>query len=77
MTDDQIKHMVSRFLAWKLPETFNPDGGISFQRTFNEHTDHPMKAEPSGTNLLDYGQAEAMVRHMLEGLPAVPAPDEA
>lgn len=26
MTDDQIKHMVNRFLGWKLPENFNPDG---------------------------------------------------
>lgn len=70
MTEDQIKHMVSRFLAWKLPENFSPDGGISFKREFNENTPHPMKAEPSGTNLLDATQAEAMVRHMLEGLPA-------
>ena len=70
MTDEQIKYMVSRFLNWKLPEGFNPDGGISFQKTFNEHTAHPMKAEPSGTNLLDATQAEAMVRHMLDGMPS-------
>ncbi|MCM2472174.1 hypothetical protein HGO38_01615 [Rhizobium sp. CG5] len=69
MTEDQIKHMVNRFLAWKLPEEFNPDGGISFKRRFNEHTAHPMKHEPSGTNLLDATQAQAMVRHMLDGLP--------
>lgn len=68
MTEDQIKHMVSRFLRWKLPETFNPDGGISFKQMFNEHTDYPMKHEPSGTNLLDATQAEAMVRYMVEGL---------
>jgi len=67
----QIKHMVSRFLSWKLPENFNPDGGISFKREFNEHTAHPMKHEPTGTNLLDATQAEAMVRHMLSGLPDV------
>lgn len=70
MTAAQIKHMVSRFLAWRLPENFNPDGGISFKPTFNEHTAHPMKAEPVGTNLFTAAQAEAMVRHMLEGLPA-------
>lgn len=69
MTDDQIKHMVERFLSWKLPENFNPDAGIDFKPEFNEHTDHPMRHEPSGTNLLDYTQAEAMVRHMLQGLP--------
>jgi hypothetical protein len=69
MTDDQIKHMVNRFLAWRLPENFNPDGGISFKRTFNEHTAHPMKHEPVGTNLLDYTQAEAMIRHLIDGMP--------
>lgn len=70
MSDEQIKHMVERFLSWKLPENFNPDGGISFKAEFNEHTPWPMMHEPSGTNLFDYTQAEAMVRHMLEGLPA-------
>ena len=30
MTDDQINHMVSRFLQWKLPENFSPDCGITF-----------------------------------------------
>ena len=73
MTDEQIKYMVDRFLGWKLPEEFNPDGGVSFKKTFNEHTAHPMKYEPSGTNLLDATQATAMVRHMLEGLPPSPA----
>lgn len=68
MTDDQIHHMVNRFLGWKLPENFNPDGGISFKREFNENTPHPMKHEPSGTNLLSATQAEAMVRHMIEGI---------
>jgi hypothetical protein len=32
MTDAQIKHMTERFLGWKLPENFNPDGGISAAR---------------------------------------------
>lgn len=69
MNDEQIKHMVNRFLGWKLPENFNPDGGISFKKTFNEHTPHPMKHEPSGTNLLDATQAEIMVRYMVEEMP--------
>jgi len=69
MTDAQIKHMVSRFLQWKLPESFNPDGGISFQREFNTHIAHPMRHQPVGTNLLDGEQARAMVLHMLDGLP--------
>ena len=69
MTEAQIKHMVNRFLGWKLPGNFSPDAGISFKATFNEHTGHPMRHEPSGTNLLDATQAEAMVRYMIEGLP--------
>ena len=69
MTETQIKHMVNRFLSWRLPESFNPDGGISFKKTFNEQMDPPSKHVPSGTNLFDCDQADAMVRHMLEGLP--------
>lgn len=69
MTEEQIKYMVDRFLGWKLPENFSPDGGVSFKRTCNEHTAHPSKNEPSGTNLFDSTQAHAMVRYMLDGLP--------
>jgi hypothetical protein len=69
MTEDQIKHMVGRFLQWSLPEGFNPDGGISFQKYYNENTRNPGIFRPVGTNLFDAVQAEAMVRHMLEGLP--------
>jgi hypothetical protein len=71
MTDEQIKYMVDRFLSWKLPrDTFNPDCGISFdKKPFNAHTAHPMLYEPSGTNLFDATQADAMVRHMVEGMP--------
>lgn len=69
MTEEQIKHMVGRFLSWKLPESFSPDAGITFKAAYNEHTAHPMKHEPTGTNLLDAEQAEAMVRHMIEGMP--------
>lgn len=69
MTDAQIKHMVEQFLRWGLPETFNPDGGITFERVGNKGTQYEYTREPSGTNLLDYTQAKAMVEHMLEGLP--------
>jgi hypothetical protein len=69
MTEKQIKHMVDRFLGWKLPENFSPDGGINFRKTFNEGTPHEYKSNPSGTNLFDATQADAMVRYMLEGLP--------
>ena len=69
MTEEQVKHMVNRFLVWKLPENFNPDAGISFKKAYNEHSAYPMKHEPSGTNLFDATQADAMVRYMIEGLP--------
>lgn len=69
MTPGQIKHMVNRFLSWKLPADFRPDAGISFKAEFNEHTAHPMKHEPSGTNLFDARQADEMVRFMIDGLP--------
>lgn len=73
---EQIKHMVDRFLAWRLPDDFNPDGGISFKPTFNDHLPQPMKREPTGTNLFGANQAEAMVRYMVEGMLApVPSPD--
>lgn len=70
MTEAQIKHMVSRFLSWKLPANFNPDGGVAFTPVGNAGTPHEYRNEPSGTNLLDAVQAEAMVRHLLEGLPS-------
>lgn len=73
MTKAQIKHMVDRFLSWKLPANFNPDAGISYTRP-NYHPD--VDETPSGTNLLDAQQAEAMVRHMIEGMPLSTAPDD-
>lgn len=74
MTDEQIKHMVNRFLNWRLPEHFRPDCGISFKAEFNEHTAWPAKHQPVGTNLFDAQQADAMVRYMIEGMPAAPRP---
>lgn len=68
MTDEQIKQMTNRFLMWKLPADFHPDAGITFKPEFNENTAYPMRHEPSGTNLFNYTQAEAMVRHMLDGI---------
>ena len=68
MTEAQIKHMVDRFLGWRLPRPWHPDNGISYQRPNYAHepADHDW---PTGTNLFDAAQAEAMVRYMLEGLP--------
>ena len=73
-----VQQMVDRFLAWRLPDDFNPDGGINFTRDFNEHTPYPMKHEPTGTNLFTATQAKAMVEHMLQveagAVPSDPAP---
>jgi hypothetical protein len=52
--------LVDRFLSWQLPKSFNPDGGITFDAA-RVHPNH----WPTGTNLLDYTQAEAMLRHVL------------
>jgi len=62
-----VARMAQRFLSWRLPEDFNPDNGISFKPTFNDHMDPPMRCNPTGTNLFNARQAEAMVRHMLAG----------
>lgn len=67
-TDEQVKQMVDRFLGWRLPENFWPDGGITFEPMGNKGTIYEYKMRPSGTNLFDAKQAEAMVRHIL-GLP--------
>ena len=70
MNDKQIKYMRDRFLGWKIPiDSFYPDGGVSFKRTFNEHTEHPCKHEPSGTNIFDAQVVEQMIRYMIDGLP--------
>ena len=69
MNDTQVKHMVDRFLSYRFPADMQPDGGLSIRRVFNEGTPHQYEATPSGTNLLNAVQAEAMVRHMLEGMP--------
>jgi hypothetical protein len=67
LTEAQIKHMVDRFLGWSLPKDFAPDAGIKFERpNYMVATD----TMPSGTNVFDARQAEAMVRYMIEGLPA-------
>lgn len=71
VTEEQINHMVDRFLSWKLPRNFSPDGGISFK---NLHPDLPHEW-PSGTNLIDYTQAKEMVRHMIADLPAAQKTD--
>lgn len=69
MTDEQIKHMVNRFLGWRLPDNFRPDGGVNFTPVVNGNV-----YQPIGTNLLDAGQAEAMIRYLTEGMPMLETP---
>lgn len=77
-SDEQIKHMVERFLGWKLPANLSPDNGISFEKIGGKGTPYEFKREgvfaPSGTNLLSAEQATTMVRHMIEGFPESAAP---
>ena len=65
MNDKQIKHMVDRFLGWKLPDDFMPDGGIKFTPPQNT-APHWW---PVGTNVFTATQAEAMIRHLAQGIP--------
>jgi len=70
LNNAQIKHMVDRFLRWRLPENFTPDCGIHFDADAAKKlnpVNHQYK--PVGTNLFDATQAEAMVRNMVEGIP--------
>lgn len=60
---DRLGEMVDRFLAWKVPQDFSPDCGISFKPV-----NHP-NCWPIGTNLLNADQAKAMLLHVV-GLPA-------
>lgn len=70
MNAAQIKHMVDRFLIWKLPDDFSPDGGIHFDRVSNSGTPHAYRHEPVGTNLFTATQATKMVEHMVADMPA-------
>lgn len=60
-----IDGAVDRFVSWKLPADFHPDGGISFTPDYNQHTPWPAKHEPTGTNLFTVEQARAMFEHCL------------
>lgn len=52
-----VDHMVNRFLGWKLPDNFSPDGGVTFNR--------PAMGWPTGTNLLNALQARDMLQYLL------------
>lgn len=55
------EQMVGRFLSWPVPVDFAPDCGITFTRSL-----HP-GMNPTGTNLLHFGQAKAMLEHCING----------
>lgn len=57
MTKEQLDRLVDRFLSWRLPQDFAPDGGITFKRSTH--------LWPVGTNLLTAHQAKAMLEHIL------------
>lgn len=54
-----VDQMVERFLSWRLPDPWYPDGGITFDQS------RRWSHGPTGTNLFDANQARAMVLHML------------
>ena len=55
------REMVDRFLSWKLPADFYPDGGVSFAPG---HANQSSPWWPVGTNLLTSTQATAMLAHV-------------
>ena len=71
MTEQQIKYMANRFLTWRLPDNFRPDGGVTFTAIGNAGSPFEYRNRPFGTNLLDAMQAEEMVRYMIDGIPSV------
>lgn len=68
LSDEQINHMADRFCGWPLPEGFNPDGGVSYERFGNKGTAREFRRDTSGTNLLSKQQAEEMIRYMIAEL---------
>lgn len=71
-----VDAMVSRFLCWKLPKDFAPDGRIKFDREFlvfdgfdgaktADISEMPAHFWPTGTNLFTAEQAKAMIEHLL------------
>jgi hypothetical protein len=61
MTNDKIEEIIkeatNRFLRWKLPDTFRPDGGISYD---------PNVCETVGTHVFTAQEATEMFRFCLE-----------
>lgn len=49
--DALAQELTNRFLIWKFPKNFNPDGGVKF--TPLSYQDYDKGAWLSGTNILD------------------------
>lgn len=62
----KVKHMVNRFLGWKLPKDFSPDAGISFNPTKPYEGDELGNSWPIGTNLFTAEQAKQMIEYLLD-----------
>ena len=55
--EEILKTAVNRFLGWRLPADFSPDGGIGFQKG---------TVVPIGTHLFTAQQAEEMFKYVLQ-----------
>ena len=64
---DVVEQAVNRFLSWKLPKDFHPDGGMVFIPTKGRGYDSPHW--PVGTNLLNAQQAREMLLYVLAAAP--------
>lgn len=65
--EELIRHMVNRFLAWKLPKEFHPDSFISFDREKHDTWGGYPNSWPTGTNLFTADQAKQMLEYLMEG----------
>lgn len=52
-----VAHMVDRFLSWKLPKNFNPDGGIEFHPLANKGTEQAMVDLTNHARPVDFPEA--------------------
>lgn len=62
--EPNIDEMVNRFLGWRLPQDFAPDGGISFDKRGPDARGFD-RGWPVGTNLFTAEQVREMIKHML------------
>jgi hypothetical protein len=64
MSKINIDKMVDRFLGWRLPDDFAPDGSISFNHAPDAMGHEP--TWPTGTNLLTAVQAKQMFSEVVQ-----------